>query len=72
MNDLTQREYLRTTDEEIALDFGRILELFRLALAHAGNTQRFCLRMNEGSGDGLNWIEALEQTAGNKGKHVKG
>ena len=61
MNQSTSREHLKTIDDDLALEFGQVLELFRLARARQ-SMQSLSFRMQEGSQVGLNWVEALEQT----------
>ena len=50
------REQYKTPDEEIAEEFGRVLELFQ----QARSKFLFAPLMNEASAKGLNWVQALE------------
>lgn len=55
-----EREYLHTTDEEVAAEFGRVKELFDTALHGPADRAAFCAMMNEASAKGMNWVQALE------------
>ena len=50
------RERYRTSDEDVAEEFGRVVELMQQARANP----RFNQLMAEGCSQGLNWVEALE------------
>ena len=50
------RNRLRITEEEVAAEFGRVLQLFQQAKVKP----RFQQLMAEACSKGLNWVEALE------------
>ena len=50
------RNRLRLTEEEVAAEFGRVLQL----LQQAKTKPRFQQLMAEAGRNGLNWVEALE------------
>lgn len=54
------RNQYRTSEEELAAEFGRVLTLFNEALARTGDGSLFRFLMNEASAKGLNWVEGLE------------
>lgn len=60
------RQLLRTSDEDLAAEFGRILNLFSRALTTRADLPAFCRRVNQASAQGLTWIEALERAAERK------
>lgn len=57
------RNSLRTTDEFMAAEFGRVMMLFGKALPSESDRVSFERLMNEASEKGLNWIEGLEYAA---------
>ncbi len=57
------REHLRTPDEYMAAEFGRVMRLFGQALPTETDRTTFDRLMNEASEKGLNWIEGLEYAA---------
>ena len=57
------REQLRTPDEFMAAEFGRVMRLFGQALPTESDRTTFERLMNEASSMGLNWIEGLEYAA---------
>lgn len=57
------REYLRTSDEFVAAEFGRVMLLFGQALPDNADRTTFERLTNEASAKGLNWVEALEYVA---------
>lgn len=57
------RHTLRTPDEFMAAEFGRVMMLFGKALPSESDRTNFERLMNEASAKGLNWIEGLEYAA---------
>ena len=64
------REQLRTPDEFMAAEFGRVMRLFGQALPTESDRTTFDRLMNEASARGLNWIEGLEYAAARRPKRV--
>lgn len=58
-----RRDHLKTTDEDLVAEFGRVLELFGEAFSRSSDRVAFCLSVNEAGERGLTWIQALEQAA---------
>ncbi len=56
------RGQYRTSDEDVAEEFGRVIELLRQARAKP----RFSQLMAEGCSRGLTWVEALEYVVRSK------
>ncbi|MGI4830157.1 MAG: hypothetical protein ACRYFU_18435 [Janthinobacterium lividum] len=57
------RNTLRTPDEFMAAEFGRVMMLFGKALPSESDRTTFERLMNEASAKGLNWVEGLEYAA---------
>lgn len=57
------RNSLRTPDEFMAAEFGRVMLLFGKALPNESDRASFERLMNEASAKGLNWVEGLEYAA---------
>ena len=57
------REHMRTPEESIAAEFGRVVLLFGQALPSEVERTRFERLTAEASARGLNWVEALEYAA---------
>ena len=57
------REHLRTPDEFMAVEFGRVMLLFGQALPNESDRASFERLMNEANAKGLNWIQGLEYAA---------
>lgn len=56
-----ERNFLKTSDEETAFEFGRLMDLFARAFSATADCACICQRVNEGGASGLDWITALEQ-----------
>ena len=54
------REQFRTPDEDVAAEFDRVCQLFRLALGKPSDRVLFDSLMVEASEQGLNWVQGLE------------
>lgn len=54
------REQYRTPDEDVAAEFERVSQLFRLALGKSSDRLLFDSLMGEASEKGLNWVQGLE------------
>jgi len=54
------REQYRTADEDVAAEFERVSQLFRLALGKPSDRLLFDSLMTEASEQGLNWVQGLE------------
>ncbi len=54
------REQYRTPDEDVAAEFERVSQLFRLALGRPSDRVLFDSLMGEASEKGLNWVQGLE------------
>ena len=54
------REQYRTPDEDVAAEFERVSQLFRLALGKPSDRLLFDSLMSEASAQGLNWVQGLE------------
>ncbi len=54
------REQYRTPDEDVAVEFERVSQLFRLALGKPSDRVLFDSLMAEASERGLNWVQGLE------------
>ena len=57
------RSSLRTPDEFVAAEFGRVMMLFGKALPSETDRVSFERLMNEASAKGLNWVQGLEYAA---------
>ena len=57
------RENLRTPDDFMVAEFGRVMRLFGQALPTEADRTTFERLMNEANALGLNWIEGLEYAA---------
>lgn len=62
------REYLRTPDDYVAAEFGRVMLLFGQALPSESDRKNFERLTGEASAKGLNWIQALEYVAAKRGR----
>lgn len=65
---MMNRQFLRTTDEVLAAEFGRVLEMFGRALTSRADLPGFLRRINEAGAQGATWVEALERAANYKDK----
>ena len=54
------REQFRTPDEDVAAEFDRVCQLFRLALGKPSDRVLFDSLMVEANERGLNWVQGLE------------
>ncbi len=57
------RQYLKISDEELVAEFGKVLNLFSSALKTRADAASFYRLVNEGSEQGLTWLEAVERAA---------
>lgn len=57
------RNQLKTTDEELALEFGRLMDLFRRVFSSHARRAKMQRRLDKARADGLSWVEALEYAA---------
>lgn len=60
------RQHLKTSDEDLVAEFGRVLDFFGRALKTRSDVSTFCRHVNEGAAQGLTWVEALERAAETK------
>ena len=60
---IMNRQHLKTTDEDLVAEFGRVVELFGRALRTRSDVFNFCQRVNQGAAEGLTWVQALERAA---------
>ena len=63
VSDSYDRSLFKTPDEQVAFEFGRLLELFGRARARSCTVDVFVKRVNEASKLGLTWVDALEFAA---------
>lgn len=56
---MADRAHLKTSDDEVAAEFGRVVCLMQIVF----KKPEFSRRMAEASTKGLNWIQALEHVA---------
>lgn len=54
------REQFRTPDEDVAAEFDRVCQLFRLAMGKPSDRVLFDSLMVEASEQGMNWVQGLE------------
>lgn len=54
------REQYKTPDEDVAAEFERISQLFRLALGKPSDRVLFDSLMTEANAQGMNWVQGLE------------
>ena len=59
MGEILDRKQLKTSDELIALEFGRVMDLFGAARARSCTVDVFVERVNEAGKLGLTWVDAL-------------
>ena len=60
---IMNRHLLETPDEDLAAEFGRVLDLFSRGFRCRSDLAAFCNRVNAAAAQGYTWIEALEQAA---------
>ncbi len=63
MTDNYNRKQLKTPEEQVAFEFGRVLDLFRKARARSCTLKVFVDRVNEAGKLGLSWVDAIEFAA---------
>ncbi len=54
------REQYKTPDEDVAAEFERVSQMFRLALGKPSDRVLFDSLMAEASSKGMNWVQGLE------------
>ncbi len=54
------REQYKTPDEDVAAEFERVSQLFRLALGKPSDRVLFDSLMAEANSKGMNWVQGLE------------
>ena len=57
------REQFKTPDEEVAREFGRVIDLLQKSIAKVPDQHLLTRLMKEASAKGLNWVEGLEYVA---------
>lgn len=63
MSDNYDRKPFKTPEEQVAFEFGRVLDLFGRARARSCTVEVFVERVNQAGKLGLTWIDALEFAA---------
>ena len=59
MRAVLDRKQLKTPDELVALEFGRVMDFFGTARARSCTVEVFVERVNEAGKLGLSWVDAL-------------
>ncbi len=55
------RLQLKTSDEELVAEFGRVMDLFSCGFKARSNGAAFFTRVNEAAAQGFSWVDALEK-----------
>lgn len=63
---LITRRILTTSDEDLAQEFGRVMDLFSRGFTSTSDRNHFFCSMNAASSRGYSWVEALEYAAGER------
>lgn len=60
------RNQYRTSDEDVAAEFDRVCQLFRMAMGKPSERLLFESMMGEANARGLNWVQGLEFVLGQR------